>query len=209
MPSPKWKLVVDIGNVEEIAPVVAAEEASIEISDVALDEQNFGNNHLVNITSPVSHDTGKDTRINEVITLLGKFMPSDPQSINSPFLSGFMSLRLLLLRQSRTMDEEELVRTMLDSYSSFYSGGRDGSDIALMLARDFMYLNGSQQSQSNQYNNLHHKMMNSSQQQNASSSNSGLSLFGLPSIGYNIPNYPPLTPIPTQGSIDGLSIVSY
>jgi hypothetical protein len=205
MPSPKWKLVVDIGNVEECIPIVT-EEASIEISDATLDDNNFGNIQSVNVSTSVSHETGKDTRVNEVITLLGKFMPSDPQSINSPFLSGFMSLRLLLLRQSRTMEEEELVRTMLDSYSSFYSGGRDGSDIALMLARDFMYLSGNQPTQNNQYNNMNINMMNSTHQQNASSSNSGLSLFGLPSIRY-IPNYP-LTPIPTQGSIDGLSIVS-
>jgi hypothetical protein len=187
---------------------VTVEETSIEISDAALDDQNFGSSQLVNVSNPVLHEAGKDTRINEVITLLGKFMPSDPQSISSPFLSGFMSLRLLLLRQARSMDEEELVRTMLDSYSSFYSGGRDGSDIALMLARDFMYLNGSQSTQNNQYSNMHHNMMNSTQQLNTSSSNAGLSLFGLPSTGYNIPNYPPLTPIPTQGSIDGLSIVS-
>ncbi len=52
-----------------------------------------------------------------------------------------MSLRLLLLRSSRTEQEQDIVNTMLTSYSSYKAGGRTRQDIALMLARDFMFMN--------------------------------------------------------------------
>jgi len=81
-----------------------------------------------------------DSRIAEIVTLLGDHMPSDPSSAHSTYLSGFMSLRLLLLRSSRSPDEDEIVQTLLSSYSSYASSGRTQSDIALMLARDFLFL---------------------------------------------------------------------
>ena len=67
-------------------------------------------------------------------------MPSDPNSPLAPYLSGFMSLRLLLLRPSRSPEEEDQARTMLDSYSSYSQGARPRADIGVMLARDFMFL---------------------------------------------------------------------
>lgn len=159
------------------------------------------------ISAPVTND-GKDHRINEIVALLGKYMPSDPMSPHASFVSGFMSLRLLMLRQARNLDEEELVRTMMDSYSSYYSGGREGSDIAVMLARDYMFL--SQQQQQHSFLNMNQNLLSASGQgaSNPTGSNSGLSLFGLPSIRSSIPNSPTLTPIPAPGSVDGLSIVS-
>lgn len=81
-----------------------------------------------------------DSRIAEIVILLGDHMPSDPSSAHSPYLSGFMSLRLLLLRSSRSPDEDEIIQTLLSSYSSYASSGRTQSDIALMLARDYMFL---------------------------------------------------------------------
>ena len=81
-----------------------------------------------------------DARIAEIVTLLGNHMPSDPSSANSAYLSGFMSLRLLLLRSSRSPDEDEIVQTLISSFSSYASSGRTQSDIALMLARDFLFL---------------------------------------------------------------------
>jgi hypothetical protein len=83
---------------------------------------------------------GKDPRIDAVVSLLGEFMPSDPNSALAPYLSGFMSLRLLLLRPSRSPEEEDRARTMLDSYTSYSLGGRSKADIGIMLARDYMYL---------------------------------------------------------------------
>jgi hypothetical protein len=83
---------------------------------------------------------GKDPRIDDVVSLLGELMPSDPNSALAPYLSGFMSLRLLLLRPSRSPEEEEHARIMLDSFSSYSQGGRSRTDIGVMLARDFMFL---------------------------------------------------------------------
>ena len=145
-----------------------------------------------------------------VISLLGKYMPSDPLSPLGTYVSGFMSLRLLLLRSQRTQEEEQLVNTMLDSYSSYASGGREESDIAVMLARDFMFLN--QQPQSNSLFGTGPDSLNQQQPAEEASaaapSNSGLSLFGLPSTSSSLENSPALTPIPAPGSIDALSIVS-
>lgn len=90
---------------------------------------------------------GRDSRIDEVVSLLGELMPSDPNSALAPYLSGFMSLRLLLLKPSRTPEEEDCAQTMLDSYTSYAQGGRSKSDTGIMLARDFMYLSQSNNQQ--------------------------------------------------------------
>lgn len=218
MPSPKWKLVVDIGNFEELTPVSVAASAALPTtnSDTAGDGMdspnasvhNFGASAPISVSIPT--DGGRDTRVNEVISLLGKFMPSDPVSPHAPYVSGFMSLRLLLLRQTRGVDDDELVRTMLDSYSSYQSGGRDDADIAVMLARDFLFLAQQQQQQSFIGMNHNRSASHNGQGQGGGPvSNSGLPLFDLPSIRSNIQNSPTLTPIPAPGSIDALSIVSH
>jgi hypothetical protein len=211
MPSPKWKLVVDIGNYEESAPVAVS---STTLNESILDHtadvketqvENFVDTTPASVSIPVATGDGRDPRINEVVTLLGKFMPSDSHSSHAPYVSGFMSLRLLLLRPSRSTEEEELVSTMLDSFSSYHCGGRDSSDIAGMLARDFIFL--SHQQQQNPFS-MNQNILSSQGATAPSVSNSGLSLFGLPSIRANIRNSPTLSPIQALGSIDGLSIVS-
>ena len=91
-------------------------------------------------------------------------MPSDPSSPAFAYLQGFMSLRLLLLRPSPSNDrEQELVNTILSSYSSYKAGGRTRPDIALMLARDFMFLN--QQPQKQLQQQTHQVQMQVMQQQ--------------------------------------------
>lgn len=159
-------------------------------------------------SSAVEAYQGRDRRIEEVVALLGKYMPSDPLSPLAPYVSGFMSLRLLLLRLSRAAEEEEFVRTMMDSYSSYASGGRDESDIAVMLARDFLFL--SQQQHASSYFGAGQNFVQPAVQASAdaNSFSSGLSLFGLPSTRFSLENSPALTPIPAPGSIDALSIVS-
>ncbi|KAL3909752.1 MAG: hypothetical protein SGILL_007961 [Bacillariaceae sp.] len=126
MPSPKWKLVVDVGEAEH-PPVQDNASASVagDMLDSASDNAKQG---------------GRDPRVDEIVSLLGELMPSDPNSALAPYLSGFMSLRLLLLKPSRSPDEEDRARTMLDSYTSYAQGGRSKSDIGVMLARDYMYL---------------------------------------------------------------------
>jgi hypothetical protein len=103
------------------------------------------------------------------------------------------------------MDEDELTRTILDSFSSYTAGGRARADIAVMLARDYMFL-GQQQQQQPHYAYQSRGMMSS--EAPIPSNSSGLSLFGLPSTSSSLQNSPALTPIPMPGSIDALSIVS-
>lgn len=166
----------------------------------------------------------KDNRIEDIVAMLGEFMPSDPSSPMSPYMQGFVTLRLLLLRQSRTPEEEDLARVMLDSYSSYSTGGRDRSDIAMMLARDCMFMSRTNQPQQSQQQlhpqtqqqqqappgmNLGDNMMNGAPQQQQQAGNSaGLSLFGLPSTSLSLQNSPALAPIPLQAPNDTMSIVS-
>jgi hypothetical protein len=221
MPSPKWKLVVDIGDGEEPASVPyaattssanclvqhdvhsAGTDQSKTPTDIS-DESNFQGAPVskASSSSPGNNETMRDNRDEDVVALLGEFMPSDPDSLLAPYMQGFMSLRLLLLRQSRTPEERDLTRTILDSFSSYTAGGRERGDIAIMLARDFMFLNHQHQQPS--FLHLGDSMVSPA----LSASNTGLSLFGLPSTSSSLQNSPALTPIPGPGINDSLSIVS-
>jgi len=189
MPSPKWKLVVDVGEAEPTSSNVGQvggananySQASVELSD----------NVSVSDKSP---GVAKDPRIDEVVTLLGEYMPSDPNSPLSPYIQGFMSLRLLLLRSSRSPDEDERAHTMLDSYSSYSQGGRARSDIGMMLARDYMFLCQLKNQQQGVFFSIGQGMMNSNQ------------ASALPGYGaFDAQHSPALAPI---GIGDAMSIVS-
>jgi hypothetical protein len=151
-----------------------------------------------NSVSDKTNSVAKDPRIDEVVSLLGEFMPSDPSSPLSPYINGFMSLRLLLLRPSRSPDEEERVRTMLDSYSSYSQGGRARSDIGVMLARDYIFLcqakNQQQQQQQNSFFSIGQGTVNNYQ----AATLPGFSIF-------DVQNSPALAPI---GIGDTISIIS-
>ena len=139
--------------------------------------------------------------MDEVVSLLGEYMPSDPCAVSAPFLQDFISFRLLLLRPNLTTEERELTRTLLDSYSSYSAGGRQRADIALMLARDFIFLY--QQQSHLPFLGLGPSMMSAS----ASSHQAvGMSYFGLPFT--SLQNSPALAPIPMMGNTDGMSIIS-
>ena len=102
---------------------------------------------------------------------------------------------------------------MLDSYSSYSAGGRTRSDIAVMLARDFMFLSQQQAPQQHQQAPAaaqQNSFLGSGQQNQPTNSSapSGMSVFGLPSIAMNTQNSPALTPIPMPGTADSMSIVS-
>lgn len=166
MPSPKWKLVVDVGETE--APVANSNVGQVVDSHGSTANYSHSSVELsdnVSVSDKSAGAAAKDPRIDEVVSLLGEFMPSDPNSPLSPYIQGFMSLRLLLLRTSRSPEEEERVRTMLDSYSSYSQGGRARSDIGVMLARDFMFLCQvkSQQQQQAGFFSIGQGMMNHNQ----------------------------------------------
>lgn len=145
----------------------------------------------------------KDSRIAEIVSLLAEYMPSDPHTAAANYLSGFMSLRLLLLREIRSPEEEQLVRTILESYTSYLASDRERADIAIMLARDYIFLS---QQQQNSFFGFSQGILAPGAIQ--AGDNSGLSLFGLPSTNSSLQNSPALTPIPAPGLIDSMSIVS-
>lgn len=120
LPTPAWKLVVDLGNpcvqtVPEVEPTPTQTQTQTE---------------------------KKDARVDDIISILGEHMPSDSSSPLFSFLPGFMSLRLLLLRPQSSWSEPEIDigRIMFGSFSSYSNAGRSRKDIALLLARDYMFL---------------------------------------------------------------------
>jgi hypothetical protein len=105
LPTPKWKLVVDVG----IAP-------------------------------PKPEDNTVDKRIPDMLKLLAENIPTHRNSPFSAYLPGFTSLRLLLLKRNKTPEDNDMANTMLDSYSSYLSSGRNSTETAWMVARDYMLL---------------------------------------------------------------------
>eukprot|EP00816_Leptocylindrus_hargravesii_P001693 CAMPEP_0196805590 /NCGR_PEP_ID=MMETSP1362-20130617/5381_1 /TAXON_ID=163516 /ORGANISM="Leptocylindrus danicus, Strain CCMP1856" /LENGTH=735 /DNA_ID=CAMNT_0042178607 /DNA_START=268 /DNA_END=2475 /DNA_ORIENTATION=+ len=129
MPSPKWKLVVECGH------------------------RNFSRSSRSNsssdtISKPHEKKPGEkkgnaeEKTSDEIVFLLGEHMPSDATSPSASYLAGFMSLRLMLLRSTRSSQEDEWVRILVGSYQSYRSSARSGKDIAMLLARDCMFLMG-------------------------------------------------------------------
>lgn len=137
VPSPKWKLVVDIGRSQETSPI--PEKTTSLQNNLTAPTNTNGSDQSVERT--------KDARTEELVALLGEHMPHDPNSPYSSFLSGLMSLRLMLLKPTRTEEEKEIEGTLLSSYTSYLSSGRSKQDITLMIARDFMFLKQQHQQQ--------------------------------------------------------------
>eukprot|EP00537_Pseudo-nitzschia_pungens_P002866 CAMPEP_0172367172 /NCGR_PEP_ID=MMETSP1060-20121228/19420_1 /TAXON_ID=37318 /ORGANISM="Pseudo-nitzschia pungens, Strain cf. cingulata" /LENGTH=714 /DNA_ID=CAMNT_0013091311 /DNA_START=142 /DNA_END=2286 /DNA_ORIENTATION=- len=191
LPSPKWKLVVDIGEPPSQPQQIGSANTGSS-TDV---------NGVEKGVEAGKDETGRDRRIDDVVSLLGELMPSDPNSPLAPYLSGLMSLRLLLLRSSRSPDEEESARTMLDSYTSYSQGGRSKADIGIMLARDYMFLsqnnNIQQQPQQQQQQSMQANFFNLGQGSSATLSGN--------SLEFDIHNSPMLGPISAN---DTLSIIS-
>jgi hypothetical protein len=129
-PCPKWKLMIELADVnrnltegtEKIAP------APMPISQ---EDQN---------EPKEDKESSVDSRVNDVVALLGEHMPSDPSSPLATYVPGFMAMRLMMLKPSLSDTEKELTRTLLESYSSYTSAGRSGREVAILLARDCMFL---------------------------------------------------------------------
>lgn len=121
VPNPKWKLVVDIGT------------PSLKTTGSTMASSYFADTK-----------SQEDLRAQEILSLVGEYTPSSSSSPFAPYLPGFMTLRVMLMKSNRTPKETELLRTLLGSYSSYIASGKSSSDIAWLLARDCMHL--SQQS---------------------------------------------------------------
>eukprot|EP00804_Cyclotella_cryptica_P018627 CCRYP_011428-RA/>CCRYP_011428-RA protein AED:0.08 eAED:0.08 QI:783/1/1/1/0/0/2/390/268 len=77
----------------------------------------------------------KSSQINSLLLILCENIPSDPgQQVHD-----LMTLRLLLLRPSRTPEENHLLDTILILFESYMNAGRTRADIATMVVRDFSF----------------------------------------------------------------------
>jgi hypothetical protein len=88
-------------------------------------------------------------KVHDVLKLITDHAPANKNSPYAPYLPGFTSLRLLLIKPDRTAHENDLMTTMLDSYSSYLPTGRPPAELAWMIARDFMLLTQSPSQPSN------------------------------------------------------------
>lgn len=138
-PCPKWKLMIELSDesqdlncVDKVVPG--------SIPNVPCNQNDM--------KSP--KDAAMDGRINAVVALLGEHMPSDPSSPIASYVPGFMAMRLMMLKPSLSDTERELTRTLLESYSSYTNAGRSGREVAILLARDCMFLIQQQGDQSSQ-----------------------------------------------------------
>lgn len=124
LPTPKWKLVVDIGAVQ------------------AKDTKAGANSQST-------------TMINDLLLLIRTYTPMDKTSPNAEYLPGFISLKLLLQKQWKNQREEEVYKTIIESYASYSKSGRSPADIACLVARDYMLLTQhyGQRQQNQQINN--------------------------------------------------------
>jgi hypothetical protein len=109
MPSPKWKLVVEIGAPPKTAGV----------------EQDGSENCQ---------------QSNELLSLMCTHMPKDKTDTLAPYLPGFTSLHLLLMKRSRSVRENDMLKTALASFVNYKISGQSDSNIAWMTARDCMLL---------------------------------------------------------------------
>jgi hypothetical protein len=109
MPSPKWKLVVEVGAPPKTAGV----------------EQDGSENCQLS---------------NELLSLICTHMPKDKTDNLAPYLPGFTSLHLLLIKRSKSVRENEMLKSVLASFSSYKLTGQSDSNVAWMTARDYMIL---------------------------------------------------------------------
>lgn len=156
-PCPRWKLVVDVdspnGGVmmgEDGRSSLAPPPAGSPVLSASAQESGLSN--ATPATVPVSAVSSKEKQIKDLILLLGENIPSDPNSPMGPQLQPIMSLRLILLRGSaRTTEEDHLIDTVLVLFESYLHAGRSRRDIAVMVARDFAFHLGHQQSLAMRY----------------------------------------------------------
>ena len=148
-PSPRWKLVVDVGSSLAVSPNAPAisglSRPPVESCPVQVQQQQPTVNTVIqrqdsscSVSSVITEKT-KDDQIKDLILLLGENIPSDHTSLLGQQLHSIMTLRLILLRSDRSAEEHQLVDTILVLFESYLAAGRARSDIAIMVARDFSF----------------------------------------------------------------------
>jgi hypothetical protein len=123
LPCPKWKLVVDVGASfpHQNSETYAEESSALPQSAGTESSLGLGGTH-------------------GLLKMLTEYMPSDMSSPLSSYLHGFTSLRMLLLKTSKTQHDKDLIDTVVLSFDSYLSTCRPQSDIVKLVVRDFIAL---------------------------------------------------------------------
>ena len=195
LPVPKWKLVVDLGS-PQITGTKPAQVASQSVDG-----------HSIKASSVTSegHAEERGARIDELLSLLAEFMPTDKSSPLAAFVPGFISLRHALLRASRSKEEEDIISTIMGSYVSYKVSGRSKLDIATMMAREFMLITQYRQQ------NLALPTKQSTNPTASSVAPPPVHFNGDPPSDFIYKNSPALTPIVPSKNLnnDDVSVVSH
>eukprot|EP00934_Nitzschia_sp_Nitz4_P007803 Nitzschia sp. Nitz4//scaffold110_size71422//6088//8902//NITZ4_005863-RA/size71422-augustus-gene-0.11-mRNA-1//1//CDS//3329533056//7793//frame0 len=157
-PEPKWKLVIEIGDQAESPPPVVGKVAPGVTGRSTPIEKLFAKELPKSITP---REGSADFAIHEIISLLGEQLAlhnrprslSDESSLtsedSSTLFNEFMAIRLMLLRPEsrRSTQENEVIDVLKGSYKAYSAGNkRSGSELATLLAREWLCLTGNGQS---------------------------------------------------------------
>jgi len=151
LPTPRWKLVIDMGS-----PSSQVSSDPTSIKPLMANSMNHMPSTSMRPTSSTSSRArpAVDPRVSQLVNLLVDQMSSSAFSSNHHHGHEMISLRLLLLKSNRTTEEEDLVQTILASYSSYMLSGRPLHDIAAMIVRDYSFMTKSQMTL--HYSNYNH-----------------------------------------------------
>lgn len=135
LPTPKWKLVIDMGSSSAAAtPGTCAVKPQLALTSKM--EQ------LPSSSKPIEPQC--DPRIFDIVNLLADEMSTDIMTRISSHGSDMISLRLLLLKPNKSEPENDLVSTVVGSYTSYLASGRAKNEIAIMVSRDYAYMTQNQ-----------------------------------------------------------------
>ncbi|KAL7555586.1 hypothetical protein ACA910_016194 [Epithemia clementina (nom. ined.)] len=150
-PEPKWKLVVEMGDIKDVSTSSQRGAALLQHPS----EREIARSTARPRRQPTGLQSIDDTE-QIIASMLGEYMPaSDASSAGeSTYSSGapnslvphFMSLRLLLLRspERRTDMEKDIVEVIKKSYEGYIADSRRGKrDVALLVVRDWQFLKSS------------------------------------------------------------------
>ncbi|CAJ1946708.1 unnamed protein product [Cylindrotheca closterium] len=129
VPTPKWKLVIEMGNPR---PKELNQEGHPAITEVC---------------TGTSEHTGKSVVVDQMISLLGNELASASNSDRPPqqdMSLQMMGMRILLLKRpsNRSEKEKELVEILEGSYNAYAKDNtRSQSELARLLVSEYMCLN--------------------------------------------------------------------
>ena len=125
-PCPRWKLVVDLRSGNDNA--LSSTSHQVSASPLQPNQSEINEADII-----------KSSQIKELISIIGENMPSDYSSPLGEQINDIMSLRLVLLKSSRSPEEEELVDAILLMFDSYLKAGRSRADISQMVTRDYAF----------------------------------------------------------------------